>query len=169
MKIGPEQIITLSYEVREDGPAGELVERMDNYYPFKFLFGTGRLLPAFEARLAGLSEGASFSFTLSPEEAYGKVHDGNIADIPLEVFASSPAYRGVPLYPDLFVSLTDDLGDRHHGKIIELTDTYAKVDFNHALAGKTLYFSGIVLNIRPATVDELIRKHYIAADGVHRS
>jgi FKBP-type peptidyl-prolyl cis-trans isomerase SlyD len=169
MLVGTEHIITLSYEVREGGPEGELVERMDNYYPFKFLFGTGRLLPAFEARLKGLSEGASFSFSLSPEEAYGRVESGNIAHIPLEVFAASPAYRGVQLTPDLFVSLTDDLGDRHHGKIVALTDTSAKVDFNHALAGKTLFFSGIVLAIRPATVDELIRKHYIEADGVHRS
>ncbi|RME96227.1 MAG: hypothetical protein D6772_12165 [Bacteroidetes bacterium] len=168
MTIGPERVITLSYEVREDGPEGELIERMDNYYPFKFLFGTGKLLPAFEKHLLGLAEHSRFAFTLSPGEAYGKVEEGNIASIPLEVFKSSPQYRGITLYPGLFVSLTDDLGEVHHGKIIELSDKEARVDFNHALAGKTLFFSGVVLNIRPASADELIRQHFIEADGVHR-
>ena len=34
------------------------------------------------------------------------------------------------------------------------------------MAGKTLHFSGVVLNIRKATVDELIRKSYIEEDGL---
>lgn len=169
MRIGPQKVVTLSYDVHEDGPQGELIERMDNYYPFKFMFGTGKLLPAFEDKLLGLREGDRFTFTLQAEEAYGMVESGNMADIALEVFESSPAYRGVDLHTNLFVSLTDDLGKTHHGKIIELTDTYATVDFNHALAGKSLYFSGVVLRIREATVDEIIQQHYIQESGVHRS
>jgi FKBP-type peptidyl-prolyl cis-trans isomerase SlyD len=34
------------------------------------------------------------------------------------------------------------------------------------MAGKTLHFKGVVLNIRKANVDELIRKQVVEEDGV---
>ena len=42
------------------------------------------------------------------------------------------------------------------------------LDANHALAGKSLFFSGAILNVRKATVDELVRKQYIEEGGVRR-
>ena len=71
MIVEEQNIITLSYELRNGGPQGELLERMDANYPFKFYFGSGRLLPAFEKQLEGLEEGQPFQFTLPPEQGYG--------------------------------------------------------------------------------------------------
>jgi FKBP-type peptidyl-prolyl cis-trans isomerase 2 len=36
------------------------------------------------------------------------------------------------------------------------------------MAGKHLHFKGVILKIRAATLDELVRKHYIQEGGVHR-
>lgn len=169
MQVSEHHIITLSYEVREGGPEGEMIEQMSVNYPFKFLFGTGKLLPAFEAHLEHLGEEDNFEFTLLPHQAYGQVEQENIVQIPLEVFQQSPEYRDQPVRAGEFVALTDDQGDTHNGKIIATGTDQVKVDFNHALAGKTLHFSGVILQIRKATVDELIRGAYIEDDGVRRN
>lgn len=166
MIVEEQHIITLSYEVREGGPGGPIVERMDVHYPFKFLFGTGRLLPAFEQRLAGLSERDTFDFTLAPDQAYGFVEDDNQLDVPMALFRDSPDLSPEELQKGSFITLTDDHGQSHNGKIISWTDDAVSIDFNHALAGKTLHFKGVILNIRKATVDELIRGSYIEEDGL---
>ncbi|MCB0594253.1 MAG: FKBP-type peptidyl-prolyl cis-trans isomerase [Lewinellaceae bacterium] len=163
MIVEEQNIITLSYELRNGGPQGELLERMDANYPFKFYFGSGRLLPAFEKQLEGLEEGQPFQFTLPPEQGYGPADPANILDLPRHAFQ----HLGDNILTEgNFVTLTDDEGDAHNGRILSWTEETVKVDFNHAMAGKTLHFSGVVLNIRNATVDELIRKNYIEADGV---
>lgn len=163
MVVEDQNIITLSYELRENNASGPLLERMDPNWPFKFYFGNGNLLPAFEAKLEGLEEGQSFEFTLPPEQAYGSVEEGNIINVPRSAFEGLGENV---LIAGNYVTLTDDLGEQHNGKILSWTKEQVKVDFNHEMAGKTLHFSGVVLNIRPATVEEHIRKSYIEEDGV---
>ena len=162
------QVVTLTYELRETTATGELLERMDANYPFIFLFGTGKLLKAFEDQLFGLGEEDAFEFILSPEQAYGPVHPRNIIDVPLQSFEIDGEIPPNMLVEGSFIALTNEEGQTYNGKILSWNEQTVKVDFNHAMAGKTLHFKGAVLNIRPATVDELIRKHYIEDDGVRR-
>jgi FKBP-type peptidyl-prolyl cis-trans isomerase SlyD len=56
----------------------------------------------------------------------------------------------------------------HNGQLVEWDEAQVKVDFNHQMAGKTLYFSGVVLNVRVATEEEKYRRAYVEAGGVHR-
>jgi FKBP-type peptidyl-prolyl cis-trans isomerase SlyD len=167
MIVEEQNVITLTYELRQDDASGELLERMDANYPFVFLFGTGKLLPSFERHLEGLAEGEQFSFTLAPNEAYGPVEQGNIVDVPMQAFRIEGAVPPNLIMQGSFITLHDDEGIPHNGKILSWTEEAVKVDFNHAMAGKHLHFKGTILKIRKATVDELIRKHYIQSDGVH--
>lgn len=166
-RVEEHHIITVSYELHEGSAHGELLERMDVNYPFTFLFGAGKLLPAFEGHLAGLAEGQRFAFTLTPVEAYGPVDPRNIADVPLTAFATAEGIPPNMLVEGNYIALTDTEGQVHNGRIMHWDDDKVRVDFNHAMAGKTLHFSGVVLHIRPATVEELIRGQYMAPDGVH--
>ncbi|MEL6275551.1 MAG: FKBP-type peptidyl-prolyl cis-trans isomerase, partial [Bacteroidota bacterium] len=86
MTIEDYRIVIVTYEVREGGPDGLLLERMDANYPFKFMFGTGRMLPAWERQLFGLKAGMGFTFTLPPNMAYGMPSAAHVLDVPLEVF-----------------------------------------------------------------------------------
>ena len=167
MFVEEQNVVTLSYELRENHLDGELLERMDHNYPFIFLFGSGKLLPSFEAKLLGLEEGAQFEFTLKPEEAYGPIRADHVVSVPRTVFEQSGELP-VQIQEGVMVSLSDDLGNRHNGSIVSFNEEEVRVDLNHSMAGKHLHFKGVVLNIRPATIDELIRKHYIQAGGVHR-
>lgn len=164
MRIEEDKIITLAYTLREKGPQGPVLEQMDANYPFKFYFGNQQLLPAFENQLRGLEEGAAFEFTLSPEEAYGPLRADLQIEVPKTIFADETL-----LSLGQFVALTDDLGDTHNAKVLSWTEDQVKVDFNHEMAGKTLFFKGAVLNIRAATTEEKVRKNYVEAGGVHRN
>jgi len=52
MTIDDNAIVTLTYEVRDGSESGPLMERMDVNNPFKFMFGVGKMLPAWERRLS---------------------------------------------------------------------------------------------------------------------
>jgi FKBP-type peptidyl-prolyl cis-trans isomerase SlyD len=168
MIVEEHSIITIAYELRDPDNNGELMERMDANYPFHFLFGAGKLLPAFEDRLYGLKVGDTFDFTLSPQQGYGPVEQGNIIDVSKEAFKIDGSIPPNMIIEGNYVELIDDEGMSHHGKILSFTASDVKVDFNHSMAGKRLHFKGVVLNIRKATIDELVRKHYIQEDGIHR-
>jgi len=168
MIVEEQNVITLSYELRKGGPEGEVLEKMDANYPFKFLYGAGRLLPAFEKHIAGLQEGESFEFTIPPEEAYGPVEEDNIIDLPRAAFRNEGGEEPPGLVIEgNFIEVTDDQGNVHNGQILSFDDQQVRVDFNHAMAGKSLHFRGVVLNVRKARTDELIRKQYIEEDGAH--
>ncbi len=155
-------VITLTYELRNGSATGKSLELMDARYPFIFLFGSKKLLPAFEDHLRGLGEGGSFEFILTPEEGYGLRLLENVLELPKSSFEPGM------LIEDNYVMMTDDnTGEKFNGKILSWTEELVKVDFNHAMAGRSLHFKGVVLNIRKATVEELIQGHYIAENGTH--
>lgn len=161
MRIDTNTVVTVKYELRENDQFGELMEVMNEKYPFEFLFGNGNLLPAFERNIHGLRSGDSFKFILPVEEAYGGPREDNIVNVPRKAFE---VYGEIPrdlLQVNQQVTITDDQGDSHTGKILEFDASTVRVDFNHFMAGKVLYFSGVVLNVRGATVDEIIKKHHI--------
>lgn len=167
MIVEEHNIVTLSYELREGGPEGEILEVMNVHYPFKFFCGGDQLLPAFEEQLEGLGEGDAFEFILPPDLAYGDLDQDQVLDIPRDVFEEEDK-GGLEnlLIQGNFIMLTDEEGEQFNGKILSWDNDLVKVDFNHAMAGKTLHFKGVVLNIRKATVDELIRKQVVEEDGV---
>lgn len=125
------------------------------------------MLPAFEEQLLGLSEGDAFEFVLPPNLAYGDLDQDQVLDIPLGVFEEQEK-GGLEnlLIAGNFIQLTDEEGEQFNGKILSWDDELVKVDFNHAMAGKTLHFKGVILSIRKASVDELIRKQVVEEDGV---
>lgn len=159
MTIDDNTIVTMTYEVRDGGPAGALLERMDANHPFRFMFGTGRMLPAWERRIFGLKAGMGFSFQLSPAEAYGMPSEEHLLELPIGMFHNEREQ----LEPGLlergqYVTLTDSRGKAMNAKVLDWDETTVRLDANHALAGKTLFFSGAILQVRPPTVDELVRK-----------
>ena len=169
MTIEENAIVTLTYEVRDGGPSGTLLERMDVNYPFKFMFGTGRMLPAWERRLYGLKSGMGFSFLLTPDDAYGHRNDSHILKAPMHIFQNErEQIEPGLLEKGQYITLTDSTGRDVNAKILDWDDEQVTLDANHALAGKTLFFSGAVLDVREATVDELVRKQFIGEDGVRK-
>lgn len=165
-KIAPHCIVELKYTLRESGGEGSLLEIMDEQWPLKFFFGGGAMLPAFEERLLGLPEGGAFTFTLSANEAYGALDPAQIREVPLQDLPESENF------PNKVYEVGDRLvfnmgqNDQMLGTVSEVLSHSLLVDFNHALAGKDLYFEGQVLYIRSPSEEELLHKRYIEPNGI---
>lgn len=169
MTIDDHTIVTLTYEVRDGGPNGSLLERMDVNYPFQFMFGVGKMLPAWERRIFGLKSGMGFSFQLAPEDAYGVPSKEQVLQMPLHHFKNEREQIDPELLVEgQFVTLTGSDGKAVNAKILKWDEEVVTLDANHALAGKSLFFSGAILEVRKATVDELIQKRFIPEDGIRK-
>ena len=129
-RIEENKVVTITYELRENNHEGELIERIVANYSFTFLFGTGALLPAFETALKGLTEKDSFEFILSSNDAYGKIAGENIINVPRAIFQIEGAEPPNLVVKDNFVALTDDMGETHHGKILDFNELIVKVDLS---------------------------------------
>jgi len=110
--------------------------------PAKFIMGDGSLTPGFEACLLGLAEGASESFTLAPESAFGLPNPDNFHYIELSKFSSD-----VPAEVGTIISFTQPDGSEIPGIIREIVADSVTVDFNHPLAGQTVTFEVDVLEV----------------------
>lgn len=159
MTIDDHNIVTLTYEVRDGDENGSLMEKMDVAHPFKFMFGVGKMLPAWERRLFGLKAGTGFAFKLSPEDAYGVASKEHVLSMPIHHFQNAKGeIDPTLLVAGQFITLTGSDGKPVNAKVLKWDDEAVTLDANHALAGKTLFFSGAVLEVRAATVDELVQK-----------
>ena len=166
MIIEENKIVTLSYTLREQDADGQLMEVMDIAYPFIFFYKSDYILDFFQEQLRGLHPGDTFEFIIPCQDAYGLRKDSEIVEIPIERFVVDEEMADSIRDVGQYVAITDDQGKKHHGKITEKTAMYLKVDLNHAMAGKDLYFKGRVLQVRNASVDEIIQKRYIMPDGI---
>lgn len=165
-RIEPHKIIELKYVLREGGESGTVMEIMDEHWPLKFYFGSGQMLAAFERNLEGRAEGESFSFQLKPEEAYGELNHQLIQEVPLADMPESERFPNRQF--EIGDRLVFNLGqkDERLGTVSEVLQNSVLVDFNHALAGKSLHFSGQVLYIREPREEELLAKRYIEPNGI---
>ena len=162
-------VVTLNYRLTVDENGNETeVEKTSVENPFVFLFGAGQLLPDFEMNLAGKAAGSNFDFLISAENGYGLSDAQNIVPVPISVFAGSD---GKPdpglLVVGNTVPMSDNAGNRYEGKIKEVNDDNVVMDFNHPLADRTLHFTGEVINVRLATLEELQHGHVHGPGGHH--
>lgn len=166
MVVEENHIITMSYVLRDKDASGHIMEVMDIAYPFIFYYKSEGMLDRFQEHLRGLASGETFEFILSPEEAYGPHKNSSIATIPIERFVVDDEMADSIRDVGEYVAVTDEQGHTQNGKVVEKTATHLKVDLNHAMAGKSLHFKGRILNVRRASVDEVIQKRYIMPDGI---
>lgn len=155
MKIENNKVTSLIYTLHEGGMDGRVIESVEESAPLSFVFGAGRLLPAFEDNLAGLEEGSAFDFGLAAADAYGEVREEMVISLPRNIFEDEGVLRSEICYVGNTVPMMDSQGNRMNGVVVEIGDSFVKMDFNHPLAGTDLHFTGKVVGVREATAEEL--------------
>ena len=140
--------VKVSYRLHEGSAEGPLIQETGSGEPLEFVFGTGRMLPAFEAALEGMEAGTRFRFCLGPEEAYGTYNPDQVIRVPMELFDRTGDQKEKLLKKGNFLTLSDQNGRQHIGKVLEAGEDDVTMDFNHAMAGKTLCFEGEVLEVK---------------------
>ena len=139
--------------------SGEQLDSSRGEEPLSYLHGAGNIIAGLEAALAGKAVGDSFSVTIPPADAYGEIDDSMVQVVSKKMFDDMDLEIGMQFHADV----------SHGAGIITVTDIQGDdvtVDGNHPLAGETLIFDVEVVDVRPATADEVAHGHIHGA-GCH--
>ena len=149
--------ITVSYQLYSINGQGEkhLEEQTQQGQPFQFVTGFGFTLDAFEQRIAALTPGTKFDFTLSPAEAFGEYDPEGVHKMKRESFAVNGHFDHENIYPGAIITLMDEDDKRFMARVADVGEEAVTIDTNHPLAGLTLQFMGLVLENREATKEEI--------------
>ncbi len=135
--------------------SGEVFDSSEDREPLAFLVGHSKMIPGFERELMGAKTGDKVEFTLTAEDAYGPHNPDAVQNVPLEMFGG--------ITPEVGMTLMSDLGPF---RVSEINGSEITVDFNHALAGKSLTFNVEVVEVRAATDEEISHGHAHGPGGV---
>lgn len=147
-QVQPGSAVLVHFDLKlEDGSLAESTRRENK--PSLFRLGDGSLSPALEQSLLGLRVGDKKSFSLAPESAFGPVNPDLIQYFSRRDFIDT----GVPDVGTIML-FTAISGNEMPGLIREVAEESITVDFNHPLAGRTVYFDIDVLAIDPQQEDK---------------
>lgn len=125
--------------------AGIYSEEKD-YRPFFFRVDARQVIKGIDEGVLGMREGEERTLKVSPGEAYGDHKDYLVQKIPLlRLELNEPPTAGEKIITP---------GGKEV-KVLDSTETYAILDFNHELAGKTLILEIKLVSIvsRPECLD----------------
>ncbi len=149
--INADKVVTFHYTLRDESSA--VIESSEGQSPVTYMHGHGNIVPGLEEQMSGKLSGDKFSATVPPEGAYG-LHDPNaVQRVPIKHLKSQGK-----LAPGQMVAVNTRDGARH-ARVVKVGHFNVDVDLNHPLAGKTLVFDIEIVEVRPATEEELAHGH----------
>ncbi|MDD2526829.1 MAG: peptidylprolyl isomerase [Lentimicrobium sp.] len=165
MTISKNKVVSLTYELKLDDNKGQVIDKADKDQPLVFLYGAGNLLPKFESNIESLDVNDTFEFTLNSDDAYGQTNNEAVIDLPIDIFKVEGKIDEEMLQVGNVIPMQDNNGNPLEGLVVEIGDNEVKMDFNHPLAGKTLHFTGKVIDVRDASEEEISHGHVHGAHG----
>ncbi|MFC2137247.1 peptidylprolyl isomerase, partial [Bacteroidota bacterium] len=108
-----------------------------------------------------------FSFCLSPEDAFGYSNQQAIVEVSKQTFIIDGEMRYDLMQKGKSISMLEKSGKKVTGIIMNVSDTHVRIDFNHPLAGKNLYFSGQILKVKKPSQEEIdkLNNHTCSCGG----
>jgi FKBP-type peptidyl-prolyl cis-trans isomerase SlyD len=158
MKVAKNSVVAISYRLTDS--EGELVENTDE--PLEYLHGGyGGMFPRIEEVLEGKEAGFQATLHLEPDDAFGEYDAQQVRVEPRAKFPEpleiGMRFEGVP---------EDEDEDTEILTVTDITDDTVVLDANHPLAGIALEFAVEVVDIRPATEEEIEHEH-VHGGGSH--
>lgn len=161
-------VVSVNYELKVDENGELVIADKSDGNPLVFLHGAGMLLPEFEQNILGKTIGDSVSFQISAENGYGLRSDQDVVSIPIDSFKDQEGNIDTNVVrAGNVLPMMDQNGRQFQGIVCEVTDDVVVMDFNHPMAGKDLHFTVTVIDVRPATEEELAHGHVHGPGGHH--
>ena len=164
MEIGKNAIVSMHYRVAT--AEGEQVDRSEEGQPMIYLHGHGQIIPGLEAALEGHRSGETIEAEIAPKDAYGDYDQELDLKVDRDAFPKQvqaqlkPGYRFMAEHPQ-----------RPKEQVLytvhRLENDAVLVSGNHPLAGQTLRFTVQVVDVRPASQEELEHGHAHGPGGHH--
>lgn len=159
MQITPNTAVSIHYTLTSD--AGEEIDSSIGGEPLAYLHGNGNIISGLEKALDGKEVGDKFTAHIPASEAYGQVFEDRVQTISREMFDGIDTIEvGMQFHADVsegpgIVTVVAVDGDN------------ITIDGNHPLAGMPLNFDIEVIDVRPATAEEIDHGHIHGAGGHH--
>ncbi|RME80572.1 MAG: peptidylprolyl isomerase [Caldilineae bacterium] len=146
-------VVSFNYTLRLAD--GELLDSSEQDGPLQYLHGYNQIIPGLENAMAGMKVGDAKDVVVAPEDAYGERVPNAKQLVPHDAFGDDA---------DLELGMQLQLQDTETGSIFtafvsEIRPEGVVLDFNHPLAGETLYFHVDIADLREATPEEIAHGH----------
>jgi FKBP-type peptidyl-prolyl cis-trans isomerase SlyD len=153
MIIGTNVVVSLAYQLHLGDE--QVIDAADSNEPLVYLHGAGNIVAGLERELAGLTIGDEKNVAVEPADGYGEIDDDEFQAVPRSIFPPNLA-----LEEGMGLRLVDqNTGQPVEAYVAEIEDDHVLLDFNHPLAGETLHFAVRIVDLRPATQEELAHGH----------
>lgn len=146
MRIARNAFVTLRQRVTDID--GRVID--EGAEPVRYIHGGYHdIFAKIEQALDGKGVGDVITVRLEPKDSFGEHDHGLVVVAGMDQFAKPPA--------------EGDVVERDHGRgtqlyrVVEIREDGVVLDGNHPFAGLTLDFQAEVLEVRPASVDEVVR------------
>lgn len=159
-QVADNMVVSMTYVLKVNG---EELDRADEDDPMIFLQGHENIIPGLEKALYGMAPGESKSVVVAPEDGYGLVDPEEAETIARDMLPED--YE--PMIGDPLMLRDTESGEVFEVYITDFDEDSVSLDFNHPLAGETLDFLVTIVDIRPATADELAHGHVHGPGGHH--
>ncbi|MCV0437060.1 MAG: peptidylprolyl isomerase [Hydrogenophaga sp.] len=157
MKIAKDTIVTLTF--RATDARGKVLE--DGKEPRAYLHGGhGNTLPGIEKALEGQEKGYAATLVMPPADAFGERDESLVTTIAKKDFPPGVKVGGQ-------LEGHDDQGRHQVFTVTKIKGDTVHLDGNHPLAGQTLTFSLKVIDVQPASAEEIAHGHAHGAHGHH--
>jgi FKBP-type peptidyl-prolyl cis-trans isomerase SlyD len=120
----------------------DVVESNVGGEPMTYLHGAEEIVPGLEKALEGMSVGEKKHIAVKPADAYGEVDQKAIQEVKKTLVPEHAWKVGAEL------EARGPEGQSLFPHVTEVREDSVVLDFNHPLAGKTLYFDVKILEIR---------------------
>lgn len=132
--------VQLDYTLKVDG---KVFETSIGRKPLQFKVGSRQVIPGFEKALIGMKAGQKKSFKISPEKGYGTVDPKAVKSVPITQIPPDIKPKA-----GMLLDTKGKDGQRVPVRVVEVKKDAVIIDFNHPLAGKTLYYEVKVLEVQ---------------------
>lgn len=140
------KVVSIQYLLKDED--GKTFQGNGEYIFEEYLHGTESIIPGLERALQGMKAEQVIEVVVYEDEAYGPREKSLIIEVAIEEF-ENPESINEGEYIQLF--------DGTDAIVIQKTDDQVIVDANHPLAGKTLFFTVKIIDVREATEEELLQ------------
>lgn len=136
--------VLVDYEGRlEDGTVFDSSKHGDHSHPLEFVVGSNMVIKGFENAVLGMEKGEEKEFSIEPKEAYGEYNPQLLQEIPRQALPKDPEPK-----IGMMLVMQAENGYKVSARIISVENSIIKIDINHPLAGKKLFFKIKVLEIK---------------------
>jgi FKBP-type peptidyl-prolyl cis-trans isomerase SlyD len=154
LKVVDGVVVSLDYQLRLE-ENDRVIKSSKEQSPLAFVQGQKQVVPGLERALYGMVVGEEKDITVEAADGYGQIDPAAVKAVPRHRLSTA-----LELIPGMHMRLREKrTGKVVEVKVVEVGSDSVLLDFNHRLAGKTLYYHVRVADLRPATPEELAQSH----------